>query len=120
MRAVDILIGAMLQAGFEGPQAAVAYRACGDFALAWAGGEAAFLSLDAGQQRADRAAWTYAYRAVDRTTYPNIWQIRDELDGVADDDIFDQILAVVVTGLQHQAPIPCTCGNHPLRTGPDH
>ena len=36
------------------------------------------------------------------------------LDGVADDDIFDQILAAVVTGLQHQAPIPCTCGNHPL------
>jgi AcrR family transcriptional regulator len=114
MRAVDILIGAMLQAGLEGLQAAVAYRACGDFALAWAGGEAAFLSLDASQQQADRAAWTYAYRAVDRTAYPNIWQLRDELDGVADDAIFEQILASVVTGLQHQAPIPCTCGTHPI------
>src|SRR6185437_7829232 len=64
MRAVDVLIGAMLQAGFEGHQAAVAYRACGDFALAWAGGEAAFLSMDAAQQKSDRAAWTYAYRVV--------------------------------------------------------
>jgi hypothetical protein len=114
MRAVDVLIGAMLQAGFEGPRAAVAYRACGDFALAWAGGEAAFLSMDAAQQQADRAAWTSAYRAVDRAAYPNIWQIRDDLAGVADDDIFELILTTVVTGLQHQAPNPCTCGNHPV------
>jgi AcrR family transcriptional regulator len=118
MRAVDILIGAMLQAGFEGPRAAVAYRACGDFALAWAGGEAAFLSLDAAQQQADRAAWATAYRAVDRTAYPNTWQIRDELDSVSDNAIFEQVLATVVTGLQHQAPNPCTCGNHPLRASP--
>jgi AcrR family transcriptional regulator len=114
MRAVDVLIGAMLQAGFEAHQAAVAYRACGDFALAWAGGEAAFLSMDATQQQADRAAWTHAYRAVDQAAYPNIWQLRDDLAGVADNDIFELILAAVVTGLQHKAPTPCTCGNHPL------
>ena len=118
MRTVDILIGAMLQAGFEGPQAALAYRACGDFALAWAGGEAAFLSMDAEQQQADRAAWTRAYRAVDQSAHPNIWQIRDELDGVSDDDIFETILATVVAGLQHQAPNPCACGTHPLTAGP--
>lgn len=117
MRAVDALIGAMLQAGFKGHQAAVAYRACGDFALNWCGGEAAFLSMDAAQQHADRTAWTYAYRAVDRATHPNIWQLRDELAGVTDDDIFEQILATVVTGLQYQAPNPCTCGNHPLGQG---
>jgi AcrR family transcriptional regulator len=112
MRTVDILIGAMLQAGFEGPQAALTYRACGDFALAWAGGEANFLSMDLAQQQADRAAWTRAYRSVDRAVYPNIWQVRDELDGVTDDAIFEQVLAMVVTGLQRQAPNPCTCGAH--------
>jgi AcrR family transcriptional regulator len=118
MRTVDILIGAMLQAGFSGPQAAVAYRACGDFALAWAGGEANFLAMDLTQQQGDRAAWTRAYRAVDRAEHPNIWQIRDELDGVGDDAIFEQILAIVVTGLQVQAPNPCTCGAHRLGAGP--
>ncbi len=115
---MDILIGAMLQAGFTVPQAALAYRACGDFALAWAGGEAAFLSMDASQQEADRAAWSRAYRAVDRSAYPNIWEIRDELDGVTDDDIFETILATVVAGLQRRAPVPCTCGAHPLAAGP--
>src|SRR5580698_7339865 len=31
MRTVDVLIGAVLAAGFEGPEAAVMYRAIGDF-----------------------------------------------------------------------------------------
>jgi TetR/AcrR family transcriptional regulator, tetracycline repressor protein len=40
MRIVNI-IGAVLQAGFEGAEAATVYRAMGDFALCWAGCEAA-------------------------------------------------------------------------------
>src|SRR5215470_18120959 len=47
MRIVNILIGAMFEAGFEGAAAVTAYRAIGDFALSWAGGEATFLALDA-------------------------------------------------------------------------
>ena len=112
MRIVNVLIGAVLQAGFQGPQAAVVYRAIGDFALAWAGGEAAFLALDERLQDADRAAWTRAYLAVNRTVYPNTWQVRDELPNVSDDDIFETILSVVVAGLRQQAPIPCTCVSH--------
>ena len=57
---------AVLSAGFEGAEAARIYRALADFALSWAGGEAGFLSLDARSQEVDRAAWTRAYRAVDR------------------------------------------------------
>ena len=37
MRIVDIIIGAVLDAGFEGAEAALVYRAFGDFSLAWAG-----------------------------------------------------------------------------------
>lgn len=37
MRIVNVLIGAVLDAGFEGPQAALIYRALGDFVLSWAG-----------------------------------------------------------------------------------
>ena len=112
MRIVNVLIGAVLQAGFEGPQAALVYRAIGDFALAWAGGEAAFLALDERWQRTDRAAWTRAYLAVDRTVYPNTWQVRDELPNVSDDDIFETILSIVIEGLRAKAPIPCTCASH--------
>ncbi|HEX9066061.1 MAG TPA: helix-turn-helix domain-containing protein [Streptosporangiaceae bacterium] len=112
MRIVDVLIGAMLQAGFEDAQAAITYRAVGDFALAWAGGEAAFLALDPALQRSDRAAWTRAYLAVDKAEHPNIWQVRDELSGVTDDAIFEAILTLVLAGLQATAPRPCACPRH--------
>ena len=112
MRVVNVLIGAVLQAGFEGAEAATAYRALGDFALAWAGAEAAFLALDPGLQQADRAAWTRAYLAVDRAEYPHIWQIRDDLASATDDDIFDMILSLVIDGFLARAPRPCTCAKH--------
>jgi AcrR family transcriptional regulator len=112
MRVVDMLVGAVLQAGFTGAEAAVMYRALGDFTLAWAGIEAAFLALDADLQQADQSAWTRAYLAVTRAEYPSIWQIRDELAGVTDDQIFEMALSMVMTGLASRAPRPCACGKH--------
>ena len=111
IRAVDIIIGAILEAGFDGAEAARMYRAIGDFSLAWSGCEAAFLALDRRAQLHDRAAWTQAYLSVSRAEHPNIWQVRTELPEVRDDDIFESILSVVMTGLRQQAPAPCAC--HP-------
>jgi AcrR family transcriptional regulator len=112
MRVVDVLIGAVLQAGFTGAAAARMYRAIGDFTLAWAGAEAAFLALDPSQQAADVSAWTRAYLAVNRAEYPHIWQLRDELGGVTEDDIFETVLGLVIRGFIVQAPRPCGCGKH--------
>jgi hypothetical protein len=41
MGIVNLIIRAVLSAGFEGAEAARVYRAIGDFALSWAGFEAA-------------------------------------------------------------------------------
>jgi AcrR family transcriptional regulator len=112
MRAVNILIGAVLAAGFEGAEAATVYRAVGDFCLFWAGGEAAFLALDEQVQKNDTAAWTRAYLAVDRGRYPHTWTVRTELPEARDDDIFETILSIVVGGLAGRAPRPCGCGRH--------
>lgn len=112
MRIVNVLIGAVLDAGFEGPQAALIYRALGDFVLSWAGGEADFLSLDERSQESDRAAWTRAYLGVSAAKYPHIWRIREELAGIEDDDIFDTILSLVIGGLIRLAPRPCNCPSH--------
>jgi TetR/AcrR family transcriptional regulator, tetracycline repressor protein len=109
IRAVDIIVGAILAAGFEGSDAARMYRAIGDFALAWAGSEASFLALDRGAQQRDRAAWTQAYLSVSRAEHPNVWQVRTELPEVGDEDIFESILAMVMAGLRQQAPRPCAC-----------
>ena len=115
MKAVNILIGAVLEAGFEGAEAVRIYRALGDFALYWAGGEAGFLALDERAQATERTAWA-AYLAVDRAEFPHIWQVRLELPEVADDAIFDTILSLVIDGLMQRAPRACACGAH--RPGP--
>jgi AcrR family transcriptional regulator len=120
MRVVDVLIGAVLEAGFEGAAAARVYRAIGDFAVYWSGAEAAFLALEPDLQDNDRAAWVRAYRAVDRADHPHIWRLREELPEVTDDAIFETTLSLVVGGLTQIAPHPCGCGRHepqPAETG---
>jgi AcrR family transcriptional regulator len=120
MHAIDIIIGAVFAAGFEGAEAATVYRAVGDFGLYWAGCEASFLALDEQAQKKDRNAWG-AYLTIDRTGYPNIWQIRTDLPDVRDDDIFETILSFVIGGLVARAPRPCDCPRHasPAGEGPD-
>jgi AcrR family transcriptional regulator len=112
MRIVNVLIGAVLAAGFEGAQAARVYRALGDFALYWTGCEAEFLALDPAVQERDRAAWTRSYLAASQDEFPHIWRVRDELPKVADDDIFETIMSMVLGGLMGQAPRPCRCPVH--------
>ncbi len=112
MRAVDVIVGAVLQAGFKGAAAAVVYRAYADFVLSFTGGEASFLSLETVAQHADRMAWAGAYLTAPRATHPNIWRIRNALPNVADDEIFTTILDIVMGGLIRRAPRPCGCERH--------
>jgi hypothetical protein len=90
----------------------VVYRAIGDFALYWAGSEAAFLALDERAQKKDMEAWTSAYLTADRADYPHIWQVRMELPGADDDEIFESILSFIIGGLAQHAPRPCGCAAH--------
>jgi len=39
--------------------------------------------------------------------------VRDELPLVTEDEIFEAILEIVITGLCERAPRPCMCGAHP-------
>jgi hypothetical protein len=68
--------------------------------------------LDERLQKNDIAAWTSAYLAADRAEYPHIWQVRMELPGVNDDEIFQTILSFVINGLAQRAPRPCRCTAH--------
>jgi AcrR family transcriptional regulator len=116
VRVVDLIIGALFEAGFAGAEAARMYRSLGDFTLYWSGSEATFSSLDPALQAYDRAAWTQAYLGVARDEHPNIWRIRTKLPEVdsADDEIFDNALSLLMAGLIAAAPEPCTCTTHSL------
>jgi AcrR family transcriptional regulator len=112
IRTVDVIVGAVLRAGFEGAEAALMYRAVADFALSWAGFQASFLALDERVQQNDRAAWTRTYLAVDQAEHPNIWHVKAELPQVDDDEISATILSLILDGLIRRAPRPCGCGKH--------
>ncbi len=114
MQAVEWLTAAVLLAGFEGDQAALAYRTIADFSLYIAGGEAKFLSLEPEEREADAGAWTRAYRSVDPAEYPHISSLRDSLPLVTEDAIYEQALAFFLGGLRAAAPAgcPCTAGAH--------
>jgi AcrR family transcriptional regulator len=115
MQAIDLLVGAMLDAGFTGAVAARMYRAFGDFLLYWSGMEATFSSLDPAVQAYDRSAWTQAYLGVNRADYGNIWRIRTALPELSDDEIFETALSIFMDGLISQAPKPCACSEHSVR-----
>jgi len=112
MRTVDVIVGALLRAGFKGAEAAVVYRAYADFVLSFSGGEASFLALDPKVQQLDRESWAGAYLTAQRAVHPNIWRIRTALPLVADDQIFTTVLGMVTDGLQKRAPTPCGCDRH--------
>ena len=114
MRAVNFIISAVLAAGFEEAEAAVVYRAIGDFSLFWSGSEATFLALDERLQKNDRNAWASAYMSAEAADYPAIHQIRHHLPEVDDHEqaIFDTALSFMLDGLQARAPRPCTCLRH--------
>ncbi|HZI75514.1 MAG TPA: hypothetical protein VFD73_16150, partial [Gemmatimonadales bacterium] len=48
----------------------------------------------------------------DHPRYPHIWQLREELPDVTDDDVFETILSLVIGGLTQIAPHPCSCRSH--------
>jgi len=112
MRAVDVVVGAVLDAGFEGAEAATVFKAVADFGLAWAGLEASYLALDPNLREKDDAAWTSAYLRVGQDDYGNIWRIRQELAVVDDDAVFETMLSYVVDGLSARAPKACACAVH--------
>lgn len=114
MSGANLIISAVLTAGFEGAEAALVYRAVADFGLFWSGSEATFLALDERLQKNDKSAWNSAYMSADKDKYPAIYQIRQHLPEVDDHDqaIFDTVLSFLLDGLQARAPRPCPCPRH--------
>ena len=108
MRAVDILIGAILAAGFEGAQAALMYRAIGDFALSWAGAKPRSWPSTSAPSRPTGPPGPGPTCPSTASSTPPSGRC-GHLPDVADDAIFEAILAVVMAGVRQLAPRPCSC-----------
>ncbi|GAA4380810.1 TetR/AcrR family transcriptional regulator [Paeniglutamicibacter cryotolerans] len=106
---VEAFLAAIIDAGFEGQEAALYYRVAADFSLFWAGGHAGYLALDPDRQFTDESSWTREYFNADPQLHPRTAQTKQHLAEVGFDEIFETALALMLDGIEVRAPKPCTC-----------
>ena len=71
-RIIDLVLGELRAAGFEGAQAVQLYRSFGDFVLAFSAVDADYLARPEAERAADTRRWQDAYGDVDPARYPNL------------------------------------------------
>ncbi|MEU5810735.1 hypothetical protein [Streptomyces sp. NPDC047718] len=102
-RVVELILGAVREAGLDGAEAAVHYRMVGDSLLAFVGQRAASLLFDADVRAADESSWNREYRMVDPEAFPNITGLSTELAEVTEIQIFEVRVEALITAIEQRA-----------------
>ncbi|GAA4969500.1 hypothetical protein GCM10023205_38490 [Yinghuangia aomiensis] len=102
-RIVELILGAVTEAGLDGAEAALYYRVVGDSLLAFVGQRAAYLLFDPDVRASDESAWTVEYRHVDAKAFPQIGRLGTELAAVTQDSIFRARIDGLVTAIERRA-----------------
>ncbi|MDH6577783.1 TetR/AcrR family transcriptional regulator [Kitasatospora sp. MAP5-34] len=102
-RVVELILGAVTEAGLDGAEAAVHYRMVGDSLLAHVGQRAAYLLLDPESRAGDESSWNREYRLVDAHGFPNITRLAQQLAEVTDDQIFHARVEALITAIEQRA-----------------
>lgn len=102
-RIVELILGAVTEAGLEGAEAAVCYRAVGDALLAHVGQSAAYALYDPEIRAGDEGSWTREYRTVDPERFPTITRLSGELAGVTPQQVFEVQVEALVTTIESRA-----------------
>ncbi|GLX34123.1 TetR family transcriptional regulator [Streptomyces roseochromogenus] len=99
-RVVELILGAVTEAGLEGAEAAVHYRMVGDSLLAYVGQRAAYMLFDPDVRAADESSWSREYRLVDPEGFPHITGLSAELAGVTEEQIFEVRVEALITAIE--------------------
>ena len=99
----DVVIGALLQAGFQGREAASYYRVLVEMALAASAFEASFNVLDKAAQEGDRLAWRREYLTASPQRYPNLAQVAPHLAEIDEEDQFETALGLLLDAVELRA-----------------
>jgi|SRR5437868_7618015 len=110
-RIVEMILGAITEAGLEGADAVLHYRVFGDSMLSHLGMMADYALLPTEIRAADESSWAREYRMVDPGDFPAITRVSAELPAVTDSDIYrvrleSIIAAIEARGLATQAAKP--------------
>ncbi|MFG3055740.1 TetR/AcrR family transcriptional regulator [Kitasatospora sp. NPDC048239] len=104
-RVVELILGAVMEAGLDGAEAAVHYRMVGDSLLAYVGQRAAYLLFDPEVRAADESSWSREYRAVDAQGFPNITRLGPQLAEVTHDQIFHARVEALITAIEQRVAV---------------
>ncbi|MGW4533067.1 TetR/AcrR family transcriptional regulator [Nocardia sp. NPDC004340] len=99
----EIVIGALLQAGLQGREAASSYRALVEVALSYSALEAMLLTVPEVDRAADHAAWSREYVALPADRYPNIAAVASHLPEVEEEDQFEVALELILDAVELRA-----------------
>lgn len=102
-RIVEFILGAVTDAGLEGADAALYYRALADALLAYVGQAAAYALVDPEIRAGDESSWVREYRTVDPVLFPAITRLSTELAELSRDDIYDVRVEALITAIELRA-----------------
>jgi AcrR family transcriptional regulator len=102
-RVVELIIGAVSEAGLDGAEAAVHYRMVGDSLLALVGQRAAYLLFAPDVRAADESAWSREYRLVDPQAFPQITRLSRELAEVTQDQVYRARVEALISAVELRA-----------------
>ncbi|KUL34650.1 TetR/AcrR family transcriptional regulator [Actinoplanes awajinensis] len=99
-RTVELIIGAMEQAGLNGRAAASMYRVVADTVLAWTAFEANVHAVGLDVMRQDGLAWDREYVVLPADRYPHIRGVAEHLSEVDREDQFELALELVLDAVE--------------------
>ncbi|MFD9359389.1 TetR/AcrR family transcriptional regulator [Streptomyces sp. NPDC060031] len=99
----DIVIGALLEAGLRGREAASYYRALVDTALALSAYEASVSLLDEQAREGDHQAWQREYLAASPKKYPHLASVALHLADIDADDQFETTIGLFIDAVEVRA-----------------
>ncbi|GAA2354706.1 TetR/AcrR family transcriptional regulator [Nonomuraea africana] len=102
-RLVELILGAIGEAGLDGAEAALHYRAVADALLAYAGQSAAYALFAPEIRAGDESSWAREYRMVDAALFPRITRLSRELAEVRIQEIYDVQVEALITAIEVRA-----------------
>ncbi|MEU1569325.1 TetR/AcrR family transcriptional regulator [Streptomyces mirabilis] len=99
----DIVIGALLEAGFEGREAASYYRTLVDTALALSIFEASVTMLDEQAREGDHLAWQREFLTASPQKYPHLAQVAQHLADIDAEDQFENAIGLFIDAVELRA-----------------
>jgi AcrR family transcriptional regulator len=99
-RIIDLVLGELRRAGFQGEQAVRLYRSFGDFILAFSAVDADFLARTDEVRAADIQRWDDAYGDVDPEQFPNLAAVAPIVIAHAEVSTFELCLELLLDQIE--------------------